>query len=252
MTTPTCSSCRSSGTRTCSLHAPQSNRGTLLHYTITSSLIDLSTKYSGQRDLPDDQKKRILEFVTQQQRTNPNLDQPLTNYMGAGIRTGSNPLQGINPEERITFPLWESFQSAITRISQTDFRQIRSLVFDEDAGFHPTNQSMEYFCGYQQIEEIWLSDEDHTVTKLPVWYLLNLKVLFICDDKHVVITDDDLAYLPNLEHLELSHNNQITNKGISYLKNLRALTLYSNTHVTRQVLQTNPNLKVSTKLIDPF
>ena len=133
----------------------------------------------------------------------------------------------ISDNKRLIFNFYETYKTSIDRISTTDLSKITSLFCAEECGYHIDNTFMDALCGYRNIVEIVISDTEHHLTRLPSWYLGNLKKLFICNDRNVTITDLDLVYMPELESIELSHNTSITDFGLSLCPKLKDIKLYA-------------------------
>lgn len=141
---------------------------------------------------------------------------------------------GIPTQNSLIFGFYESYDLCIRKIEKLDIKytdhnitNIKYLFCAEDTGFHIDNSFLEYICGFRMIEEIVISDTEHYVTRLPSFYLHNLRGLFICNDRNVTITDKDLSYMPNLEYIELSHNTSITETGLSQCKKLKDIELHA-------------------------
>lgn len=124
-----------------------------------------------------------------------------------------------------------------------DLSLLRAINISENS-INLTNQALEHLCSGRNVEELKISEERHFLTTLPIAYLTKLKILFICNDRNVIIDDDALKFLPNLITLALSWNNLITNTGLKSLKHLIGAALYNNDRVNYDVLSiTNPKLQ---------
>lgn len=140
-------------------------------------------------------------------------------------------IKRLSEDEVLFFYGGMSFITAVNLISDTDLNNIKSLIIQEES-LELNNQSFEYLCSAGKLQEIFLAEERHTITSLPIPHLRNLRYLFICGDKHVKITDDDLLRLISLEVLILSHNDYITIRGIVNHPALQRVILYTNTKIT--------------------
>lgn len=153
-------------------------------------------------------------------------------------------LLNLQEDEAIFLDENTSYQMYIEILYQfPDLSRLRAINISENS-INLTNQALEYLCSGRNLEELKISEEQHYLTSLPIAYLSKLKILFICNDRNVIIDDEALKFLPNLITLALSWNNQITNNGLMHLKHLIGAALYNNKNVDFEALRrSNPKLK---------
>lgn len=139
-------------------------------------------------------------------------------------------LSDLTLNEWLIFFIYDSYKTNIEKINNTNIKILRAITFEEES-YEINNQSLEYLTSGGKIEELYISEERHKLDSLPIPHLSNLRFLFICNDRNVKIDDNDLYYLPNLELIQLSHNNKITNTGLQYCKKLKFVILHSNKYI---------------------
>ena len=204
---------------------------------IARSKVDSLIKYADYKYIRDNDIRRIYEIY----QPGKSIGYFVEKVAGDGVY--SSILKDSTRDQVIYSPGYESFETFIKDIASIDLSRIRSIIFDEE-GIQLTNQMLEYLCSGDNIEEIFISEERHTLTALPVYHLSKLRSLFICGDRNVSVTDDDLCLMFNLEIIGLSHNNQITNRGLKCLPKLISASLFNNDKVSMDGLSdTNPRLK---------
>jgi len=212
------------------------NKARHVNFKLTQQLL----KYAAY-ELDDDK----IEYIAARFTT----EQPITEqipYCFKNVLSGAWPSEIgiIDPNEKLVFNFYETYKMSVDRISRLDLSKIRHLFCAEECGYHVDNTFMEYLCGFRKIEEIIIPDEYHLITRLPSPYLINLRRLFICNDRNVSISDADLKLFgKNLEILELSHNNTISDAGLKNVAGIRILKLWNNKQITNEGLRSCAKLE---------
>lgn len=153
-------------------------------------------------------------------------------------------VHNLKPKQCLIASFYQPIEEFFYMVNSLNVNKIRYIDMAEES-CQLTTEFLKYLCSGGNVEQIYLGEEKHTITILPVKYLHKLKSLFICEDTRILITDFTLCSMSNLESLTLSHNNTITIEGIHCLPKLKVCMLYSNTFINpedKSLIKYNPLL----------